>query len=112
MLELKPLHDRFGYDITGNTFRDNRRFIVPSEKVYFVLEHLWREHGFDMLAELTAADYLEYPGAIDRFGVMYVLVNTFSGERLVVKTLLNPPDLRLPSVYPLWRSADWMEREV
>lgn len=112
MIDLKTLHDRFGYDIAESTFRDNRRIIVPSEKVYFVLEYLWRESGFDMLAELTAADYLEYPGATDRFGVMYVLVNTHTGERLVVKTHLNPPNLELPSVYPLWKSADWLEREV
>jgi NADH-quinone oxidoreductase subunit C len=41
-----------------------------------------------------------------------VLINTTTGERIIVKTHLNPPDLELPSVYPLWKSADWMEREV
>ena len=112
MLDLKTLHDRFGYDITESTFRDNRRVVVPSEKVYFVLEHLWREQGFDMLVEMTAVDYLEYPNATDRFGVIYCLLNMISGERLIVKTFLNPPELQLPSVYPLWRSADWLEREV
>ena len=112
MLDLNHLHDRFGYDITESTYRDNRRIIVPSEKVYFVLEHLWREGGFDMLAELTAADYLDYPNATDRFGVMYVLLNTTTGERVIVKTFLNPPELELPSVFPLWKSADWLEREV
>jgi NADH-quinone oxidoreductase subunit C len=112
MLDLNQLHDRFGYDITESMFRDNRRFQVPSEKVYFVLEVLWREMGFDMLVEMTAADYLEYPGATDRFGVMYVLLNTTTGERVIVKTFLNPPELELPSVYPLWKSADWLEREI
>jgi NADH-quinone oxidoreductase subunit C len=112
MIELKTLHDRFGYDIADSTFRENHRLTVPSEKIYFVLEYLWREQGFDMLVELTATDYLEYPNATDRFGVVYIVLNTFTGERLIVKTFLNPPDLQLPSVYPLWRSADWMEREV
>jgi NADH-quinone oxidoreductase subunit C len=112
MLELKTLHDRFGYDILESTFRDNRRFVVPSNKVYFVLEFLWKELGFDMLLELTAVDYLEYPDATDRFGVVYGLVNSETGERLIIKTHLNPPELKLPSVYPLWRAADWMEREV
>jgi NADH-quinone oxidoreductase subunit C len=93
-------------------FRDNRRIIVPSDKVYFVLEYLWREQGFDMLAELTAVDYLEYPEAVDRFGVIYGLMNTATGERVILKTFVNPPELCLPSVLPLWRSADWMEREV
>lgn len=112
MLELKTLHDRFGYDISESQYRDNRRFIVPREKVYFVLEFLWREHGFDMLFEMTAVDYLEYPEATDRFGVIYGLLNVATGERVIVKTFLNPPDLELPSVYPLWHAADWMEREV
>jgi NADH-quinone oxidoreductase subunit C len=112
MFELNTLYDRFGYDITESSFRDNRRIHVPSEKVYFVLECLWREHGFDMLVEMTAVDYLELPNATDRFGVIYVLLNTATGERLIVKTHVNPPNLQLPSVYPLWRSADWMEREV
>jgi NADH-quinone oxidoreductase subunit C len=112
MLELKSLNDEFGYEIVESTFRENRRIIVPSEKVYFVLEYLWRDQGFDMLAELTAVDYLDYPGATDRFGVIYGLVNTVTGERLIVKTYLNLPDPSLPSVCPLWRAADWMEREV
>jgi NADH-quinone oxidoreductase subunit C len=73
---------------------------------------LWRNIGFDQLVEMTAADYLEYPGATDRFGVMYVLLNTTTGERVIVKTHLNPPELELPSVYPLWHSADWLEREI
>lgn len=112
MLELAALHDRFGYDISESTFRGNRRFVAPSAKVYYVLEHLWRDRGFDTLAELTAVDYLEYPNATDRFGVIYILVNTTTGERVIVKTHLNPPELELPSVVPLWHSADWMEREV
>lgn len=112
MLDVKVLHDQFGYDITESTFRDNRRFVVPSSKLYSVLEFMKNELGFDMLPELTAVDYLEYPEATDRFGVVYVLLNTETGERLIVKTFVNPPELTLPSVYPLWRSADWMEREV
>jgi NADH-quinone oxidoreductase subunit C len=64
------------------------------------------------LAELTAVDYLEYEGARDRYGVVYGLLDTASGGRRVIKTFLNPPELELRSVYPLWRSADWLEREV
>jgi NADH-quinone oxidoreductase subunit C len=57
-------------------------------------------------------DYLEYPDAVDRFGVIYCLLSMQSGERLIVKTYLNEPDLTVKSVYDLWRGADWLEREV
>ncbi len=65
-----------------------------------------------MLIDITAVDYLEYPDATDRFGVVYLLLNTRTGERLNVKTFVNPPQPVLPSVYGLWRGCDWMEREV
>ena len=92
-------------------FRDNRRIIVPPDRLYRTLECL-KKAGFDMLADLTAVDYLHYPDAKDRFGVIYALLNTVSGERLYVKTFLNEPDLTIPSAFGLWRGADWMEREV
>ncbi len=111
MLELAKLQERFGQELTESTFRDNRRIVVPLARVYAVLEFLKR-NGFDMLVEMTAVDYLEYEGATDRFGVVYVLVNTTTGERLIVKTHLNPPELDVPIAYPLWKSADWLEREV
>jgi len=112
MLHVATLQERFGSEIAESSFRDNRRVVVPARNVYEVLEFLHREQGFDMLADLTAVDYLEYPDAADRFGVVYCVVNTTTGERLFVKTFVNPPEPELPTVYPLWRSADWFEREL
>src|SRR5437899_12872040 len=107
------LKERFGAEaFTTSQFRDNKRVIVAPDRLYDVLECLQRECGFDMLAELTAVDYLYYPDAKDRFGVIYVLLNTVTGERVVVKTHVNEPDLTIPSAFPLWKGADWMEREV
>ncbi len=93
-------------------FRDNRRLHVQPAQVFAFLQHLKDAHGFDMLFELTAADYLKYPNATDRFGVIYGLLNTTTGERVFLKTPLNEPELTLPSACPLWQGADWMEREV
>jgi NADH-quinone oxidoreductase subunit C len=107
------LKERFGADsFTTSQFRDNRRVIVAPQRLLDFLTCLKEECDFDMLAELTAVDYLNYPDAKDRFGVIYVLLNTTSGERVVVKTYLNEPDLILPSAFPLWKGADWLEREV
>jgi NADH-quinone oxidoreductase subunit C len=107
------LRQRFGADsFTTSQFRDNQRVIVAQDHLLVFLKCLKEECGFDMLAELTAVDYLNYPNARDRFGVVYVLVNTATGERLFIKTFLNEPDLTLPSAYSLWKGADWLEREV
>jgi NADH-quinone oxidoreductase subunit C len=93
-------------------FRDNRRVIVPAARLVEVATFLKNEGGFDYLSEVTCVDYLEYEGAIDRFGVIYVLINVSTGERLIMKTFVNDPDPTLPSMYPLWKSSNWLEREV
>ena len=65
-----------GDELAFSQFRDNRRVVVPSGKLFEVLAFLKNEHQFDTLMEITAVDYLEYEGAKDRFGVVYVLVST------------------------------------
>ncbi len=110
---LARLTEALGADaFSTSQFRDNRRIRVGAERIHAVLELLKNRCGFDMLAELSAADYLHYPEAKDRYGVWYVLLNTATGVRLIVKTFVNDPDPRLPSAFDLWRGADWMEREV
>jgi NADH-quinone oxidoreductase subunit C len=110
---LGILRDRFGADrFTTSEFRDNFRVIVAPTQVFAALQCLKNDCGFDMLIDITAADYLYYPNARDRFGVIYALLNTTTGECLYVKTFLNEPDLTLLSAFPLWKGADWMEREV
>jgi NADH-quinone oxidoreductase subunit C len=112
MIDLAPLQIRFGADLAEHRFRDNRTFTVSAKMAYALLRCLKEEQGCDMLIDITCVDYLEYPDATDRFGVVYLLVNAQTGERLTVKTFVNPPEPKLPSVYFLWRGADWMEREV
>jgi len=110
---VAQLRNRFGEStIKTSIFRDNFRIQVDAGQVYAVLEYLKNQAGFDMLAELGAADYLRYPDATDRYGVWYILVNTSNNHRIIVKTFTNDPDPKLPSVWKLWRGSDWMEREV
>jgi NADH-quinone oxidoreductase subunit C len=107
------LRERLGaVTLTTSAFRDNQRLIVEPRGLTAVLQCLKKDCGFDMLFEVTAADYLRYPNAKDRFGVVYGLLNTATGLRLFVKTFVNDPGPTLPSAFPLWHGADWMEREV
>ena len=102
--------------VAPGEFRDNRRLIVSSEYAERVLFELMQSlkdaHGFDYLSDVGGIDYLNYPEAADRYGVAYVLGNTATGEKLIVKAYANDPDPELPSVTPIWEGANWMEREV
>lgn len=98
--------------LVWSEFRGDLRLVVPATSVFPVLEKLKLQAGMDMLVDVTAVDLLEYEGATDRFRVVYLLLNTESGERLEVNTHVNDPEPTLPSVYHLWNTADWTEREV
>lgn len=98
--------------VETNEFRGDRQVIVRRDRLYEVLENLKIRGGFDMLIDVTAVDYLNYPNAKDRFGVVYNLLNTTTGARLFVRCHLNEPDLEVPSVVGLWNAANWLEREV
>lgn len=112
MPDISVLKAAFSKEIAESTFRDNLRIDVPTSVVFDVLSSLKNDHGFNTLIDLTAVDWLEYEGAVDRFSVVYLLLNMDSGERLIVRTPVNLPNPQLQSVYALWRGADWMEREV
>ncbi len=113
MSTIERLKQRFnGEGFASSQFRDNARFDIPPADVTGVLTFLKNDCGFDLLVDITAVDLLEYPDARNRFRVFYALANTATAERIYIRTHLDEPELTLPSAYPLWRGADWMEREV
>src|SRR5262245_6625438 len=112
MAATEKLNENLGADfVAASEFRGQQRAVLPAAKLYAALEAL-KAAGFDLLVDITAVDYLHYPDARDRFGLVYLLTNTNTAERVIVKTMLNEPDITVRSVYGLWKGADWMEREV
>ncbi len=70
--------------------------------------------AFDMLMDLTAVDYLKYPGREDgpRFEVVYHLYSVAHNHRVRLKVRVEEDDAVVPSAVPLWPIANWFEREV
>ena len=102
---------RFG-DVAVSEFRGATRVVVPRESLFDALKLLRDERGFDLLVDVTCVDYLAYRDATDRFGLVYLLANTQTNERITVRVFINEPDLSVPSAVPLWEGANWLEREV
>ncbi|MBK9126702.1 MAG: NADH-quinone oxidoreductase subunit C [Phycisphaerales bacterium] len=87
---------------------------VPREQLLDVMAFLRDDARtcFEQLCDVTCVDYLNYPGADDRFGVTYSLLSLSLNHRLWVKCFVNDPDPGVPSVCGLWQGAEWPEREV
>ncbi len=95
------------------------------ETVYFRSEHTVRiarehllevsrflkedpEYGFNFLSDLCGVDYM---GREPRFEVVYHLYSMEHKHRLRMKVSLSELDLTIPTVTPVWKTANWHERE-
>jgi len=87
---------------------------VAADRLVEVMQFLRDDPAcrFEQLCDLTCVDYLNYPHATDRYGVIYSLLSISLEHRLWAKCFVNDPDPQVPSVTGLWKGADWMEREV
>jgi NADH-quinone oxidoreductase subunit C len=108
---LTALTTRCG-SLPTSEFRGQTRVVVARDQLLVVMQLLKGELGFDLLVDVTCVDYLNYRDATNRFGLVYLLANTDSNERLTLRVFLNEPDLTVPSMCDLWKGADWLEREV
>jgi NADH-quinone oxidoreductase subunit C len=114
---LRRLRDRFGAAIVEtHEFRGDTTAVVDRAALVDALRFCRDEPalGFDMLTDLTAADYLKFPGREDgpRFEVVYQLYSLAHNHRLRLKVRVDEDDAVVPTAVPLWPIANWLEREV
>lgn len=65
---------------------------------------------FDYLSDISGVDLGEF--ASPRFAVSYHLYSLSHNHRLRVKVFLEEEDANLPTMWNLWKSSNWLEREV
>jgi NADH-quinone oxidoreductase subunit C len=99
-------------ELPASEFRGDTRVVVSKEQLLDSMRLLKDSRGFDLLVDVTCVDYLKYRDAKHRFGLVYLLANTATNERLTVRVYLDEPDLAVPTMFPLWSGAEWQEREV
>src|SRR5262245_37124640 len=106
---LAALNTRFG-SLPTSEFCGDTRLVVTKEKLLDAMRLLNDGRGFDLLVDVTCVDYLNYRDATDRFGLVYLLANTETNERLTVRVFLTEPDLAVASICALWWGAAWLDR--
>jgi NADH-quinone oxidoreductase subunit C/D len=64
---------------------------------------------FDLMLDLCGVDF---PDREERFEAVYHLYSLHRGSRLRLKVPLREDDAVLPSLIPVWKAANWFEREI
>ena len=114
---VADLRERFAGSIVDIHDQHGDHTVVVSREALIPLLRHCRDASalaFDVLTDLTAVDYLKYPGREDgpRFEVVYHLHSLRHNQRLRVKTRVEEDDAVVPTACALWPIANWLEREV
>ena len=90
---------------------DDATIVIAREGALSVLQTLRDDprFRFDLLADLTAVDYL---GRDPRFEIVMHLCSLPNNLRLRVKIGVPESEPWVHSLVPLWKAANWLEREV
>ena len=76
------------------------------------------ELDFDALRDLAGVDYLGYPAVPSgverewRFEVVYQLYSFDRKHRYRVKVAVEDDSVEVPTLFHMWKTANWCEREV
>jgi NADH-quinone oxidoreductase subunit C len=92
--------DRFAGDVTVT---------VPADRIVDICRYLKADRGFAFLVDLTAVDWSEREGG--RFDVVYWMHRFDDSKRIRLVAALAE-DRPIASVTGVWRTANWLEREV
>jgi NADH-quinone oxidoreductase subunit C len=86
--------------------------VVPREHIRAACQFLKTTAGweFNMLADICGVD--RGPEEEPRFEVNYHLFSTTKHHRVRLKVVLDERDAHVESVTPVWRTANWHERET
>jgi NADH-quinone oxidoreductase subunit C len=107
---LERLRERLGdHLIATSDYRGDLCATIAREATIETFQWLRDEEHFDMLADLTAVDYL---GREPRFEMVYHLVSVETSNRLRIKIPVAQADAKVPTLCELWQGANWLEREA
>ncbi|QPJ65718.1 MAG: NADH-quinone oxidoreductase subunit C [Candidatus Nitrohelix vancouverensis] len=93
-------------------FRDDATVVVDKHCGLGFFEFLRDdpELKFDFLMDITAVDYMGRKD--DRFEVVYHFFSLKYNHRLRIKLPVSESDCQLLTLCPLWKTANWYEREI
>ncbi len=84
---------------------------LAPDQVLAAAHALRDEHGYDMLLDLTAVDWLGREAGQPRFEVVWHFFASRDCTRVRVKARVGADDPKVPSLTGLYGSARFMERE-
>lgn len=91
-------------------FKGEVTVTVKKGDIIPILSFLKQSLQYNLLTDVTAVDYLGKKE--DRFMMVYLLYSIPNKDRLRIKAAVSEVDCCIQSATQVWRTANWLEREV
>lgn len=101
--ELKSV---FPDSVVGTGLQINKPLAIVEKDALLQVAEKVKEMGFDHLSVITGVDYQ------DRVEVIYNFFSYTKKQNLALKVVLDHEHPEVDSLTPLWKAADWLERET
>lgn len=104
------LREGFGGAVQGaRRFAGDLVIEVARDSIRDVCGQLAGPEGYELLVDVTAAHYPDREAG--RFEVVYIAYSFQANRRVRLKVRTDEGE-PVPTVVPVWRGADWLEREI
>jgi NADH:ubiquinone oxidoreductase subunit D/NADH:ubiquinone oxidoreductase subunit C len=108
VVQIPDLTTRYEGWVVADTRPGYRGFITTTDHLLEIARDLRDNLGFDYLSMITGVDYLPE----DKMEVVYYFYRTIGGPALLLKVQVPRDHAVVPSLYYLYKSADFQEREA
>jgi len=99
--------------VSTQDYRGDLTVVLSSGAVRKAIAFLKMHLKFEVLMDVFAMDYSKFePGTPERFAVIYNLFSLSKKRRVRLKVFLKEENPEVDSVYDLYASANWFEREA
>lgn len=98
-----------------DNFRDQQSFYIKKEFLFDILKVLFDDVDLEVtfLADICALDWLgQDEKGEGRFEIIYNLYSLKNKYRFFIKVRLEEDNPEIDSVTSIWKTANWLEREV
>ena len=110
-LQLVNLHEKLGVKILQSMDAQGDAVIMLDRNgLRESFRRLKDELSFELLSDITAVDYWQKQEP--RFEVVYQIASLKNRQRLRLRVAVPENDATVDSLTPLWRGANFLEREV
>ncbi len=102
----EELKNQFSDKLTLQEDKFFLKFIVEKDELLNIMSVLKEKYGFNHLANVTSVDYGE------EFELVYHLYSIPENHKICIKTRTPRNSAQVDSLFGIWPTADWQEREV